>query len=124
LSNVNGSIKVFAVDAQGTVTPSYTVPLPKANAPRRENEIPSGLAISDDGRRLYVCGNLSNQLFEIDTQTAEVMRSWPVGAAPYDVVLVGEKAFVSNWAGRGQPGAAPRCASTRCVLLPAKGRSA
>ncbi|MEO8268945.1 MAG: bifunctional YncE family protein/alkaline phosphatase family protein, partial [Aureliella sp.] len=104
LSNVNGSVKVFAVDEQGQVTPSHTLPLPKANAPRRANEIPSGLAISQDGQRLYVCGNLSNQLLELDTNTGEVTRSWNVGVAPYDVVLVAGKAFVSNWGGR-RPGA-------------------
>ena len=104
LSNVNGSVKVFAVDELRQVTPAYTLPLPKANAPRRASEIPSGLAISDDGLRLYVCGNLSNQLLELNIKTGEVTRSWPVGVAPYDVVLVAGKAFVSNWGGR-LPGA-------------------
>jgi DNA-binding beta-propeller fold protein YncE len=33
-----------------------------------------------------------------------VVQSYPVGAAPYDVRLVGNKAYVSNWAGR-RPGA-------------------
>lgn len=103
LSNVNGSIKVFGVDEKGTVKPSHTFSLPPANAPRRANEIPSGLALSPDGGRLYVCGNLSNQLLELDTLTGEVVRSWPVGVAPYDVVLVAGKAVVSNWGGR-RPG--------------------
>ncbi len=100
LSNVNGSIKVFQVDPKGKVHPSHTLPLPPANAPRRENEIPSGLALSQDGHRLYVCGNLSNQLLELDTANGQTLRSWPVGVAPYDVVLSGGKAFVSNWGGR------------------------
>lgn len=100
LSNVNGSIKVFAVGESGTVKPSHSIPLPPANAPRRKEEIPSGLAVSADGAKLYVCGNLSNQLLEIDTASGKVLRSFPVGAVPYDVVLVGQKAFVSNWAGR------------------------
>jgi YVTN family beta-propeller protein len=30
----------------------------------------------------------------------KVLRSWPVGVAPYGVVLVGDKAYVSNWGGR------------------------
>lgn len=103
LSNVNGSIKVFAVDGTGAVQPSHTIPLPPAAAPRRQAEIPSGLALSADGGKLYVCGNLSNKLFEIDTAKGQVLRSWDVGMAPYDVVLTGDKAFVSNWAGR-RPG--------------------
>ncbi len=103
LSNVNGSLKVFAVAPDGTVTPSHSVPLPLANAPRRKEDIPSGLAFSPDGARLYVCGNLSNQLFELDATTGQVLRTFPVGVAPYAVILVGTKAYVSNWGGR-RPG--------------------
>ena len=100
LSNVNGSIKVFSIDDSDTVRGSHSIPLPDANAPRRKSEIPSGLAVSEDGKRLYVCGNLSNRLLEIDTNSGHVMRSFDVGVAPYDVILVNEKAYVSNWAGR------------------------
>ncbi len=103
LSNVNGSIKVFTVAADGTVHPSHSLPLPPANAPRRKEEIPAGLALSPDGRRLYVCGNLSNRLLELDAETGRVLRTFDVGVAPYDVVLVGDKAYVSNWGGR-RPG--------------------
>lgn len=100
LSNVDGSVKVFTVSEQGSVRPSHTIALPRANAPRREAEIPSGLAISDDDRRLYVCGNLSNTLLEIETTTGRVLRSFDVGALPYDVILAGNTAVVSNWGGR------------------------
>ncbi|MFY9340962.1 MAG: phosphoesterase [Planctomycetota bacterium] len=100
LANVRGSLKVFAVDEGGTVRPSHTLPLPPANAPRREAEIPSGLALSPDGARLYVCGNLSNRLLELDAKTGAVLRTFDVGVAPFDVVLVGKRAFVSNQGGR------------------------
>ena len=103
LSNVNGSIKVFGVQEDGQVVPSHSWPLPAANAPRRQPEIPSGLAITPDGQQLLVAANLSNQLSELDTNTGDVLRQWDVGAAPYDVVLAGGKAFVSNWGGR-RPG--------------------
>jgi YVTN family beta-propeller protein len=100
LSNVNGDIKVFSVNREGRVRGLFSIPLPAAHAPARKEEIPAGLAISRDGRRLYVALNLSNRLAEIDTATGAVLRSWPVGVAPYDVVLVGDKAYVSNWGGR------------------------
>ncbi|HDT14275.1 MAG TPA: phosphoesterase [Candidatus Aminicenantes bacterium] len=103
MSNVQGSIKVFAVDPDGYVEPSHTIRLPPAGAPRRAEEIPAGLALSPDGRRLYVCGNLSNRLLEIDTAGAAVLRTFDVGALPFDVVLAGDKAYVSNWGGR-RPG--------------------
>ena len=100
LSNVNGSIKVFAVAESGVVTASHSFALPLANAPRRKEEIPSGLACNADGSRLYVCGNLSNQLLEIDTTSGKILRTFAVGVAPYDVRLAGERAYVSNWGGR------------------------
>ncbi len=100
LANVRGSIKVFAVAVDGVVQPSHTLPLPKADAPRREAEIPSGIAVSADGTKLYVCGNLSNRLFELAADDGTVLRTFEVGVAPFDVVLTGERAFVSNWGGR------------------------
>jgi YVTN family beta-propeller protein len=103
LSNVNGSIKVFSVDAAGKVSGLGSWLLPDAGAPRRKAEIPAGLALSDDGSRLYVCGNLSNTLLELDTVNGRVLRTFPVGVAPYDVRLTRGKVYVSNWGGR-RPG--------------------
>jgi YVTN family beta-propeller protein len=103
LSNVNGSVKVFTVAIDGGVSPRLSLPLPAANAPRRAEEIPAGLAFSPDGHKLYVCGNLSNRLLEIDAETGVVFRTFETGVAPYEVVLTGGKAYVSNWGGR-RPG--------------------
>ena len=100
MSDVNGSIKVFSVDADGKHAPSHTIQLPDAKAPRRAQEIPSGLAIDDPTGKLYVCGNLSNALIEINLADGKVERKFPVGVAPYDVVLHKNKAYVSNWGGR------------------------
>ncbi|HEX5052563.1 MAG TPA: alkaline phosphatase family protein [Planctomycetota bacterium] len=100
LSNVRGSIKVFGLGDDGAVRASHTLPLPNAMAPRRDAEIPSGIAVSGDGTKLYVCGNLSNRLLELDAASGAVLRTVDVGVAPFDVVLVGTRAFVSNWGGR------------------------
>jgi DNA-binding beta-propeller fold protein YncE len=100
LSNVNGSIKVFRVDPDGTITGLFSIPLPSADAPRRKEEIPAGLAVSPDGKRLYVALNLSNRLAEFDAASGALLRLFDVGVAPYDVALAGKKAYVSNWGGR------------------------
>ncbi len=100
LANVNGSIKVFGVDPDHKVEPLFSIPLPPVNAPERKQEIPSGLAFSRDGKRLFVVLNLSNRLAEIDVASGEVLRVWDTGVAPYDVVLTQKKAYVSNWGGR------------------------
>ena len=101
VSNVKGSIKVFAVDSALThLTGIGSIALPDANVPRRKEEIPSGLAVSTDGKRIYVVGGLSNQLLEYELPTGKFLRAFDVGAVPYTVVLTGHKAYVSNWAGR------------------------
>ena len=107
LSNVNGSIKVFAVSDAGEITPLRNIPLAPANAPGRKVEIPSGLAISPDGRRLYVALNLSNKLAEVDVEKDVTLRTWDCGVAPFDVKLVGNKVIVSNWGGRRPDASSP-----------------
>ena len=100
MANVDGDIKVFGVQADRTVVPLFSFPLPPANAPLRVAEIPAGLAVSPDGKRIYVAFNLSNRLAELDTATGYVLWMWDVGVAPYDVALAGRKIYVSNWGGR------------------------
>lgn len=100
LSNVNGDIKVFKVGRDRKISPLVSFALPPADAPLRREEIPAGLAVSADGKKLYVAGNLSNRLLELDAVTGTVLRQWEVGVAPFDVALVGHKAYVSNWGGR------------------------
>ena len=100
LANVSGDIKVFTSNRDRKILPLFSIALPQANAPERENEIPAGLAVSADGKKLYVAGNLSNRLLELDAATGKVLRTWDVGVAPFDVVLAGHKVYVSNWGGR------------------------
>ncbi len=103
LSNVAGNVKIFAVDKQRKVSALTTFAVPEARTPKRKMEVPSGLAVSADGSRLYVVGNLANQLHELDAASGKVLRSWSTGMAPFDVALAAGKAYVSNSGGR-QPG--------------------
>ncbi len=100
MSNVVGNICVFRVNEQNQVRIEVTIPLPATGNTQRTAEIPSGLAISKDGTKLYACLNMTNQLAEIDTTSRKILRRWETGMVPYDVVLAGGKAYVSNWAGR------------------------
>jgi len=100
LSDVNGDIKVFAVDANRQVSALYSLSLPPVNTPGRTNEIPAGIAVSPDGEKIYVALNVANQLAEIDAASGKILRRWNVGVAPFDLVLVGDKIYVSNWGGR------------------------
>jgi YVTN family beta-propeller protein len=99
LANVQGDVKVFTVAKNHKVTALGSIPLPKTHLDRA-SEIPTGLAVSPDGKRLYVAANLSNHLLELDATTGKVLRTFATGALPYEVVLVGNKVYVSNWGGR------------------------
>jgi YVTN family beta-propeller protein len=103
LSNAGGNVWAFAVDDQGRAGRPVVLPVPDARAPKQTLEIPTGLAVSADGQRLYVAGNLGNRLHELDPASGKALRSWDTGVAPQDVVLVGGKAYVSNRGGR-RPG--------------------
>ncbi len=103
LANVNGDVKVFGVQPDHTVSPLFALPLPPANAPGRVADIPAGLAVSRDGKKLCVALNLSNRLAELDAATGRVLHLWNTGVAPFDVVAVRGKIYVSNWGGR-RPG--------------------
>ncbi|MBU0639831.1 MAG: bifunctional YncE family protein/alkaline phosphatase family protein [Planctomycetes bacterium] len=102
-SCIRGAIEVFDVAADGRLTPGEPIPL---KAHQGKNALPAGLAISADGRRLFVALNLNNTLGEVDLEQGRLVREIPVGNAPYDVVLVGQpdsdvyRAYVSCWAGR------------------------
>ncbi len=84
-------------------------------------EIPSGLAMSGDGKRLYVCGNLSNRLLELDATTGKMLRTfaWAWRRTMWCLLVI--KAVVSNWGGR-RPGAGdltgPAGRGTRCGWIP------
>ncbi len=113
LANGSGNVWLFPRIARETNSehgttatnhfgPPQIYPIPDADAPQRKREIPTGLALSPDGRRLYVVGNLGNRLHELDADSGRCLRSWDTGVAPFDVVLAGGKAYVSNLGG-GRP---------------------
>jgi YVTN family beta-propeller protein len=117
LANVAGNVKVFGVKKTGKVVGLFSIPLPPASAPGRGAEIPAGMAVSPDGKRLYVALNLSNRLAELDAANGHVLRLWEVGFAPYDVALAGAKAYVSNWGGRRPLGQDPTGPAGRGTLV-------
>ncbi len=100
LANVNGDVKVFSLSTQKRLRGLFTIKLPAAHIGNRTADIPAGIAVSKDGKRLYVVMNLSNHLVELDATTGQVLRTWNVGVAPYSVALAGHKVYVSNWGGR------------------------
>jgi YVTN family beta-propeller protein len=99
LSNVAGSVKVFAVAGDRMLQGAGSIALPQTGLSRRQADIPTGLAFSPDGSRLYIALNLSNRLLEVDPESGVHLRTFEVGVAPYDVIVRGRKGYVSNWGG-------------------------
>ncbi|HET9706974.1 MAG TPA: bifunctional YncE family protein/alkaline phosphatase family protein [Gemmatimonadales bacterium] len=59
---------------------------------------PAGLALSGDGRMLYVAENLADSLAVVDVSTGAVVQRLATGPYPYAVVVAPEgSVFVSNW---------------------------
>ncbi len=101
----------FNVATNGTIAPNpTTIALQTAvtdlnSGTKIVPDLPSGMALSADGKQLYVALNGVNRLGVIDTATNKLVRATGVGNAPRQVALVGKYAFVSNEGGRyAKPG--------------------
>jgi YVTN family beta-propeller protein len=90
----------FVVAADGTVSSPTVIPLSGPNG----DALPSGMALSADGSKLYVALNGNNTLGVIDTSSNKLLSEIPVGNAPRQVVISGDQAFVSNEGGRPATG--------------------
>ena len=87
----------FPVKDDGTLGDPTAVPLPKVN---ELSALPGKGVYSADGRTLYVPANGQNTVLALDPTTGDVEHTWDVGIAPREVVLVGDKLYVSNEGGR------------------------
>ncbi|MCB0685931.1 MAG: hypothetical protein KDC53_05385, partial [Saprospiraceae bacterium] len=65
-----------------------------------KNALPGGFAIDPINRLMYVALSRNNSVGVVNLKTNTVESQIPVGIAPYTVVLLGQKAYVSNWGGR------------------------
>ncbi len=61
--------------------------------------VPTGVALSDDGKTVFVALSRNNAVAAVDTATRAIRYTVPVGAAPFAVVTAGDKLYVSNMGG-------------------------
>ncbi|HVF05780.1 MAG TPA: bifunctional YncE family protein/alkaline phosphatase family protein [Frankiaceae bacterium] len=87
----------FPVGPTGLLGRPAALPVPKAG---KLLDVPTGLAVSPRGRRLYVALNRGNRLGIYDTASRRLLATVGTGNAPNDVALSGETAVVVNGGGR------------------------
>jgi YVTN family beta-propeller protein len=102
--------KVWTTDAYGTLHGaarrqggtfawSNRIPLP-GPAGAKDPSAPGGIALDEAKQLLYVTLSRKNSLGIVNLATNSLEAEIPVGIAPYEVLLQGERAFVTNWGGR------------------------
>ena len=132
-SDASGSVIVSDVAADGSLTTATRIALPVADPRRgagffkpegRNTASPGGLALSKDGRRLYVALNMNNSLAVVDLKENKVVEEIPVGNAPHSVLVDGSRAYVTNEGGRpaAESDYTNQSAGTPIVADPATGR--
>lgn len=108
-----GAVRVFDLDAGGTLQPEPAV-IALAAAPGRR-AFPAGIALAAGGRTAYVADNLGNGVSEIDVAARSVRRTIQAGDFPLDVAAGGGRVAVSagglsTYTALDPPAAAPRFA--------------
>jgi YVTN family beta-propeller protein len=98
-SSFTGSIGVFEVEPDGELEPLPAIKLAASKA-ALEEVVPVGLAMNRDGKSLWAVLNLKNAVAEIDLTDGKILRQIAVGNAPFGVLQLGDKLYVTNWAGR------------------------
>ncbi|MGI8476970.1 MAG: hypothetical protein ACR2OO_11435, partial [Thermomicrobiales bacterium] len=101
------------------------VQLPKSGEKNDVTARPAGMALTADGKTIYVALNMNNTLGLFDSASKTSTAEIPVGNAPHDVVISGQTAFVSNEGGRtaGAVDAVNDSGGTKIVSDPRNGGS-
>jgi YVTN family beta-propeller protein len=96
VSNYTPSSSFNTADASGNKPP---VPSGFSRTTGAQITFPAGLALSPDGKFLYVACNGDNSVAVIDTAAMSLVKQVPVGYFPYGVSVsgAGDKVLVSNW---------------------------
>jgi YVTN family beta-propeller protein len=98
-----GRIIVADVQTDGTLSLAHLIEAPRSNAyfpGVPPTSYPGGMALSEDGKTLYVALSRSNALGILNLDENRWDGQIPVGNAPHGVTVQGNTAYVSNQGGR------------------------
>ncbi len=103
-TQANGRVIVANVAADGTLSADGYLQTPESPLPYPglvgKNSYPGGFDFSADGTKLYLALNRNNSVAVYDLATRAVLGEIPVGNAPFDVLVDGGRAYVTNRGGR------------------------
>ncbi len=86
--------------AQGRATLTDSLLLAPTPPSQNGTRYPGGLALSNDGRTLYVAENLADSLAVVDVRSGRVLGRYPTERYPYGVAVGPEgTVYVSAWGG-------------------------
>ena len=104
-SAVEGDFVAFVDAASGKITHKVMINLGTLPGMAPQGRDPGFIRVSQDGKRLYVICALSNEVAVIDTASAQVVGSVPVGWYPSGLALSsdGKTLLVTNAKGTGFP---------------------
>ncbi|WP_238151536.1 bifunctional YncE family protein/alkaline phosphatase family protein [Kribbella sindirgiensis] len=92
----------FTVNSDGSLANPTFVAIPADGA---KHSLAAEAVFSPDSSMVYSAVNGQNRVVAIDTATGAIKQSWATGNAPRDLVVVGNKLYVSNEGGRtARPG--------------------
>ncbi|TCC24615.1 phosphoesterase [Kribbella speibonae] len=92
----------FTVNSDGSLANPTFVAIP---ADGDKHSLAAEAVFSADSSTVYSAVNGQNRVVAIDTATGAIKQSWATGNAPRDLVVVGNKLYVSNEGGRtARPG--------------------
>jgi DNA-binding beta-propeller fold protein YncE len=92
----------FTVNSDGTLANPTFVPIAADGA---KHALVAEAVFSADSSTVYSAVNGQNRVVAIDTATGAIKQSWATGNAPRDLVVSGDKLYVSNEGGRpAKPG--------------------
>lgn len=104
-SQDTGRVVVADVASDGTLSLHAVITLPPPTGSTPVGSVAGtvnngGLALSGDGKYLYVVQNMVNSVAVIDLTTKQIATVIPVQNAPASIVVLGNRAYVTNQGGR------------------------
>ncbi|MBM3214062.1 hypothetical protein FJZ36_04025 [Candidatus Poribacteria bacterium] len=95
-TDTRGFLRAAERDASGAFAWTVDIRLPGPS----ETDNPAAGGFAFDGGYAYVALSRNNAVAVVNLASGTVEAQIPVGIAPYDVLRLGDKAYVTNWGGR------------------------